>query len=144
MKSFQIIISIFIVLVCGVLSFLKPRIISNYKSESLSKLLAKYCLNVNIYVKPERRDEFIENIKNNQLNTLLNEPLAIQYTWGESTSEPNTFYFHEEYESVEGFQAHTKSEHFAKWEKFANSNPFAKPPEVMFFTTMGNDILPSK
>ena len=54
-------------------------------------------------------------------------------TRGESEGEPNTFYFHEEYKDKEGFLAHTKTPHFAAWEKFASSDPFTKPPEVVFF-----------
>ena len=81
----------------------------------------------------QRRDEFIECIKNNKAGTLSTEPGALQYTWGESEGEPNTFYFHEEYKDKEGFLAHTKTPHFAAWEKFASSDPFTKPPEVVFF-----------
>ena len=69
---------------------------------------ATFCLNVALYVKEERRDEFLECIKNNEAGTMGTEPGALEYSWGESTSEPNTFFFHEKYKDKEGFEAHTK------------------------------------
>ena len=94
---------------------------------------AAYCLNVNLYVKPERRQEFLTCIRANAAGTLSSEPAAIEYTWGESEDQPNTFFFHEQYTDKDGFIAHTKTPHFAAWEKFASSDPFTKPPEVVFF-----------
>ena len=92
-----------------------------------------FCVNVNLYVKPERRDEFISVIKQNQKGTLTNEPLAILYVWGASEKDPNTFHFQEQYHGRDGFVAHTTSKHFAVWEEFTKTNPFTKPPEVMLF-----------
>ena len=92
-----------------------------------------FCVNVNLYLKPDRRDDFIRVIKANQKGTLSTEKLAVLYTWGQSTSDPNTFYFQEQYHGKEGFDAHTKSAHFAEWEKFTETSPFTKPPEVMLF-----------
>ena len=53
--------------------------------------------------------------------------------FGEDEKTPNTFHFYESYKGREGFEAHTKTPHFAAWEKFASSDPFTKPPEVVFF-----------
>jgi quinol monooxygenase YgiN len=94
-----------------------------------------YCLNVTLYIKPERREEFLACIKQNQEGTKTKEPLAVLYTWGENTKEPNTFHFQEQYLGEEGFTAHTQSPHFAEWKKFADEgeSPFTKPPEVVFF-----------
>jgi len=96
-----------------------------------------YCLNVKLAVKPERRDEFLECIKNNQRGTLGTEPLAVVYTYGEEVDNPNTFYFHEKYKGKEGFEAHAAAPHFAAWEKFAATDPFTSPPEVFFFDEVG-------
>ena len=92
-----------------------------------------FCVNVNLYVKPERRDEFIQVIKANQKGTLTTEPLAILYVWGPSTSDPCTFHFQEQYYGKDGFEYHTKSKHFKVWEDFTRTEPFSKPPEVMLF-----------
>jgi quinol monooxygenase YgiN len=92
-----------------------------------------FCVNVNLYIKPNRRDEFLKVIKANQLGTLSSEPLAILYTWGQSAVDENIFYFQEQYHGKEGFEAHTKSRHFEVWEAFTRTDPFSKPPEVMLF-----------
>ena len=93
----------------------------------------RYCLNVTLYPNPARREEFVDCIRNNQNNS-VQEPKCVQYTWGESTTESNVFHFHEEYEDKDGFEFHTKTPHFALWDKFASSdNAFTKPPEVLFF-----------
>mmetsp|Transcript_17498 Transcript_17498/g.35933 ORF Transcript_17498/g.35933 Transcript_17498/m.35933 type:complete len:270 (-) Transcript_17498:150-959(-) len=95
-----------------------------------------FCVSVNLYPKPEVRDSFLEVIKNNKIGTDNTEPLALQYTFGESTTEPNVFHFHEQYcggeNGKEGFDAHAASPHFADWESFVETDPFAKAPEVFF------------
>mmetsp|Transcript_9113 Transcript_9113/g.15100 ORF Transcript_9113/g.15100 Transcript_9113/m.15100 type:complete len:256 (-) Transcript_9113:151-918(-) len=113
------------------------------KVSALYQMNEKYCLNVVLNIKPERREEFLDVIKTNQQGTLSSEKLCIQYTWGEDVSSPNTFYFHEAYETREGFEAHTSSSHFAVWQKFADSDPtpFTTPPEVVFFKTLTSDRL---
>lgn len=40
-----------------------------------------FSLNVALYVKEERREEFIKCIQANQEGTLTAEPLALQYDW---------------------------------------------------------------
>ncbi|KAK3278702.1 hypothetical protein CYMTET_13378 [Cymbomonas tetramitiformis] len=92
-----------------------------------------YCLNVSLYVKPERREEFLETIRANAQGTRTKEPLALEYSWGESATESNTFHFHEKYKGRAGFEAHTQASHFADWEKFAGSDPFSKEPKVEFY-----------
>lgn len=98
----------------------------------------KYCLNVTLFIKPERREEFISCIKQNQAGTLFDEPLALLYTWGEDLKEKNTFHFQEQYVSEEGFKAHQNSKHFAVWKKFADEgeSPFSKPAVLSFFQEM--------
>jgi len=95
-----------------------------------------FCVTVNLYPKSEVRDEFLQVIKNNKKGTDDTEPLALQYTFGESTTKPNVFHFHEQYSGEEGgkqgFDAHAASAHFADWESFVDTDPFVKPPEVFF------------
>ncbi len=97
----------------------------------------KYCLNVTVYVKPERREEFLTVVRQNQEGTLKNETLVLLYEWGENVKEPNTFHFQEQYRGEEGFIAHTQSPHLAVWKKFAEEGetPFSKPVELVFFET---------
>ena len=75
-------------------------------SETGEKL---FCLNVKLCIKPERREEFLANIANNQKGTTTTEPLAVTYLWGEDESTPNTFHFFEQYKGREGFEAHQKA-----------------------------------
>ena len=68
-----------------------------------------HCLNVQLCIKPERRDEFLATIKANQAGTLSKEPLAVTYLFGEDENTPNTFHFFEQYEGRAGFEAHTQA-----------------------------------
>ena len=90
-------------------------------------------LNVILRIKPEEREEFLRVIANNQAGTISNEPLAIEYNFGEDADEPNTFHFHEKYKGEEGLLAHQSAPHFQAWEEFAKTNPFTKEPEVYKF-----------
>jgi len=93
----------------------------------------KFCLNVKLCIKPERREEFLACIRSNQEGTLSTEPLAIEYVWGEDKDEQNTFHFYEKYRGREGFEAHQATKHFAAWEVFAGSDPFTADPVVQFY-----------
>ena len=92
-------------------------------------------LNVILRIKPEVREKFLEVILNNQRGTLNKElePLAVEYTFGEDSNEPNTFHFHEKYVGEEGIQAHNEAPHFKVWEEFVSTDPFTAPPEVYKF-----------
>lgn len=57
-----------------------------------------FALNVDLFVKESRREEFIECIKANQVGTQTTEKLALCYNWGEDTTQRNTFHFQERYE----------------------------------------------
>ena len=92
-----------------------------------------YCLGVCLRVKPERRDEFLESIKANQRGTLTTEPLVVTYLVGEDETAPNTFHLFEAYKGRAGFEAHTKSPHFAVWENFVATEPFSAPPQVLLY-----------
>lgn len=102
-----------------------------------------FCLNVELCIQESVRDSFLSVIQNNQKGSLTTEPLCRQYVYGESTTTPNTFYFHEQYigeeQGQEGFQAHKLSSHFQVWEEFAAKNPFTKDPAVSFFQSIFNE-----
>jgi len=93
-------------------------------------------LNVELCIKPEVREEFLDVIRNNKEGS-DKEPLCLQYSWGENENTPNTFHFHEEYIGEEGLAAHNAAPHFAVWEEFASKgSPFAKPPIVHKFKAL--------
>ena len=74
-----------------------------YNSKSLMTRLNAYCLNVNLYIKQERRDEFLKVIKQNAQGSRTNEPKCRLYIYGESTTSPNTFHFQEIYDDKDGW-----------------------------------------
>jgi quinol monooxygenase YgiN len=131
--TLAIVIILVLVSISNTLSYKYSSVLNKVRSKSLR--LDAYCLNVNLYIKQERRKEFIEIIKQNAQGSRTTEPKCKLYVWGESTSTPNLFHFQEIYDDKEGFQQHQSSAHFAKWAAFASSDPspFTKPPEVMFF-----------
>ena len=92
-----------------------------------------YCLNVQLDVKLERREEFLKCIRANQRGTLSAEKLAVTYLWGEDERTPNTFHFFEQYVGKQGFLEHTDAPHFKDWEVFAGTDPFTAPPKVSFY-----------
>lgn len=93
------------------------------------------CLNVELCVRPEARDRFLEVIRNNKEGSDA-EPLCAQYSWGEDIYDPNKFHFHEQYVGEEGLLAHFEGEHFKEWEAFASTDPFTRPPRVEKFTVL--------
>jgi (4S)-4-hydroxy-5-phosphonooxypentane-2,3-dione isomerase len=113
-----------------------------------SESLLPFCLDVQINVRPEYREEFLRVIKNNAKNSNLVEPLCLQYIYGEDESISNTFHFHEEYTGTDGgrqgFDAHTQTAHFQAWEEFAqqkrddddDDGPFARPPAIGMYRTL--------
>lgn len=94
------------------------------------------CLNVELCIKPEVREEFLKVIRSNKAGS-DKEPLCLQYSWGENVDVPNTFHFHEQYIGEEGVAAHNAAPHFLVWEEFASKgNPFAKPPVVQKYKVL--------
>lgn len=94
------------------------------------------CLNVELCIRPEVREEFLGVIRQNKAGS-DEEPRCMQYSWGESANEPNTFHFHEQYVGEEGLVAHNAAEHFAVWEAFAEKgDPFARPPVVQKYKVL--------
>lgn len=61
---------------------------------------AAFGMNVELFVKPEMRSEFLEVVKNNQKGCKEDESLCLPffYKYGESTAEENKFLLHGEYE----------------------------------------------
>lgn len=98
-----------------------------------------FCLNVQLDVKAELREEFLRVIQNNAINS-NKEQLCLQYIYGEDENVANRFHFHEQYKGKdggrEGFDAHTTMEHFKLWEEFTQLDPFTQPPIVDFFRSL--------
>lgn len=106
---------------------------SAFAFSSKSSITPPYCVNLQCKVDPKRRDEFLSLIQENQRLTLQNEPEALQYTVGEDVDNLNTFYFHEQFTSLQGFAAHRATPHNAVWQEFRKTNPFLQDPVIHFY-----------
>lgn len=69
---------------------------------------------VNIYVKPEYRNEFIPATLKNVKNSLL-EPVVIRFDFFENANEDNAFILIEVYKSREAQLEHKKTPHYNEW-----------------------------
>jgi quinol monooxygenase YgiN len=95
-----------------------------------------FCVNAQLCVRPELRDEFLAIVAalKRHADDPDDEPLCIQFTYGESIHTPNTIHLHEQYiganGGLQGFQAHEASPHLEPCRKFmATRHPaFTKPP----------------
>lgn len=94
---------------------------------------AGYCLNVHLNIKPDRRDDFLSAIKDDQKGTVRNERLAMNFLIGQDTSDENQFHLFERYVGKVGFEAHCASEHFAEWKKAVDSGIAVSDPVVCFY-----------
>ena len=66
---------------------------------------------------------------------LTTEPACASYLFGEDANEPNTFHMYEAYAyGRAGFEAHAKSESYAAWSAFKQTDPFSRPATVSYFT----------
>lgn len=117
----------------------EPRSVSVFSCDHVGIVIPPreaYCLNVEIAVRPERRTEFLELALEMVRGTQEDEPLCLQYHFGESEDE-NVFYFHEEFTGTdggkEGLDAHNASPHFASFLEFAATDPFVRPPVIDAF-----------
>jgi len=115
----------------------------------------RYCLNVRLAIKPERLTEFEAVIAQNERGTRT-EPRNLRYSYGveaESQKEEEQtggavvyYFFQEAFVGEKGFQAHASAPHFAKWEAFTETDPFAEAPQVHFWyatTNLADEAPPS-
>ena len=85
-------------------------------------------------VKPESREAFLEALRADQQGALADEPQAVSYLFGEDTETPNVFHMFEAYSGGrDGFTAHSKTPHYAKWAEFKATDPFSAPAKVGYY-----------
>ena len=87
----------------------------------------RYCVNMALFLKPERVDDFLKVILADREGT-LQEPGNRQFTVGRSTTDPTLFYLHEEFVDADGMAEHRKTPHYDVWAAFKLTDPFVKPP----------------
>lgn len=90
-----------------------------------------FCLNANLYIQPQHREELLAVLEHARLCS-IQEPLCVEYQYGESMTHPNTFHVHQAYQGAkggkEGFDAHAKTQHYQNWKEFAAQEPFTQSP----------------
>ena len=99
---------------------------------SVSNIKKPFGVNLKCSVKPERREDFLSLVRENQKKTLETEPAALQYVVGEDIDNLNTFYIHEQFIGEEGFLAHRSTDHAADWANFKKTDPFTKEGQPTF------------
>ena len=82
---------------------------------------------VNVWVKPEYRDEFIKASIENHKNS-IKEPGNLRFDILQDKNDPNKFTFYEAYESEEAAKAHKETSHYKKWKEIVE-NWMARPRE---------------
>ena len=91
---------------------------------------------VNLQVRPERVEEFLEAIHTNARASLADEPGCLRFDVHRSMDDPNRFVLYEIYADRNAFyEAHREAPHYAAWREVADRcvepgghvNTFATP-----------------
>lgn len=106
-------------------------------AEDIALGVERYCLNVRLDIKEDRLEDFKKAIAINEAGT-RKEYKNIRYSFGESTTDKNSFHFQEQFCGQAGFNLHAASAHFAVWESFVQTDPFTAPPKVEFWKATTN------
>ncbi len=70
---------------------------------------------VQIGIKPEYRERFIESMLDDARGSVGDEPGCLRFDVIQDEKDPNTIYLYEVYKDDDAFQAHTEAPHFIKW-----------------------------
>lgn len=84
-----------------------------------------YALMVTVWVKPDRRPEFLEVLERDAAGTRA-EPDCLRFDLLEDETDPNKFFFYSVYNSPEGLDHHRTTEHYKAWSEFRSSGGIEK------------------
>ena len=90
---------------------------------------------VEVNVKPERLDEFLELIKYDAEHSENDEPGCLRFDVLQDNSDPNKFFFYEVYLDENAVKAHQAAPHYARWRAVA-SEVLAEPTQANRCTTL--------
>jgi autoinducer 2-degrading protein len=76
--------------------------------------IAMYVVGVDVYVKPEALDGFVEATRGNARGS-RREPGCLRFDLLQAEEDPNRFFLYEVYRSKEDFHAHQQTEHYLRW-----------------------------
>jgi quinol monooxygenase YgiN len=83
---------------------------------------------VDVQVKPEMRDKFIELLKYDAEHSENDEPGCLRFDLLEDTEKPNHFFFYEVYKDEASMAAHRETPHFKHY--FSQINDLIERPNV--------------
>lgn len=89
---------------------------------------------VTVYVKPEFKNEFIEETLFNARNTRMEE-LNLRFDVLQSQEDKNKFFLYEVYKNDEGITQHKETEHYKAWKKNVEKM-MAKPREGIKYNNL--------
>ncbi len=73
-----------------------------------------YVVTVNVFVKPEAVDSFVEATRDNARGS-RQEAGCLRFDVLQSEDDPTRFFLYEVYRSKEAFGAHQTTEHYRRW-----------------------------
>ena len=95
-----------------------------FNPKHISPGTTTFCLNASLYIHPDHREELLSLLEYAQCQS-IQEPLCVEYQYGESLTIPNTFHVHQRYlgrdGGKEGFDLHATTSHYQKWKQFASN-----------------------
>ena len=96
---------------------------------ALSALVVKIC------VKPEHREQFLEQMWADALGSEKSEPGCLMFNVVQDNADPNVLHLFEVYRDDEAVEAHKQSPHFLKWRE-ATKDWLAAPLELARCTSV--------
>jgi autoinducer 2-degrading protein len=90
---------------------------------------------VKIRIKPEHREQFIEQMRADAIGSERNEPGCLMFNIVQDNADPNVLHLFEVYRDAEAVEAHKKTPHFLKWLE-TTKDWLAAPFEVTRGTTV--------
>ena len=70
---------------------------------------------VEVHIKPELHDRFLEAIKEDASHSEHDEPACLRFDVLQDTEDPNRFFYYEVYRDEAARQAHRETPHFQKY-----------------------------
>ena len=74
-----------------------------------------YIVSVQVHVKPEFVEQFIQATRANQEGTRRTEPGNVRWDFSQAEEDPTRFLLYEVYLTKEDFPKHQQTEHFLTW-----------------------------
>ena len=78
-----------------------------------------FSLVVQMEVRPEHREEFLDGMAGNAEAAVRDEPGCLRFDVSTVAADPNRFFLYELYTDAAAFEAHKASPHFAQWRRIA-------------------------